>query len=265
MQILLSLSLALLSPITAATSYQLCILFSSPFSFPVTHTPSFLSIILSLCIRSTQCKKMAQCFRHPLVTDRNIWLEGRHAGRKTAGKVWPLEFSADILPLDFLLIHFFNVSLPGLPIADIRELNWKKLSVSLLHPFLIQSYSVLSICLKSPGFSSISFPAALFSASFHSFVSPSLRPSTRSLLYLLSLVLFVIMAISVYCKHSAGSYLSSKMLSSSCMKGMQGLSVIWLAHMENCLWIFITRENREIMQLCQQLFQLVGPEEDKRR
>lgn len=88
------------------------------------------SLPQSLCIWSAGCRKMPQSFRHPLVTDRNIWLRGRHTGRKIAEKIWPLECCTDILPLFFLLVHSFNASLSGLPIADTREL--------------------LSICLKSP-------------------------------------------------------------------------------------------------------------------
>lgn len=90
--------------------------------------------------------------RHPLVTDRNIWSE-RHAGRKIAGGARALECCSDSLP------RFFNVSLPGSTIADIGELSWKRLSISLLHSLLILSF----LFVTNPQLVSIALPTALFS------------------------------------------------------------------------------------------------------
>lgn len=87
------------------------------------------------------------------------------------GKTWPLECFADILSLflspslTYSFLYSCNVSLPGLPIAGMREASWKGfLSPSTYNPTLLptQSLPFLSpTSLLSP------LPSLLLSPSLH--------------------------------------------------------------------------------------------------
>lgn len=152
------------SPIAAASSHLLpLLLFFSPFLsliFPSPSLPSSLSLHLICWMQ----KKEPQCFRTRLLTDRNIWLGGRHTGRKidSGGNM----ASGMLCWHSRSLLHPFNVSLPGLPIADMGEVSWKKVSVSL--PSVTQSFysSPTSLLLSIP------HPTSLLSSSLHSFLHP---------------------------------------------------------------------------------------------
>lgn len=192
---------------------------------------------------------------------------GVRAWRRILGKTWPVECFAAIPSLTHAFLYSCKVSPPGLPIAGMREVSWKKASVLRFPnpplPPHQSYYSFLGLFLSPASPLSSSLPT------HSSFISPSLKNHEPIPLFPRSH--YTHSSDAAYSKHSVGSCLSSKMLSSGRMKATQhwlenqGLSVIWLADMKSCLWILVTGESREIMAPCQQLLELQGTEEERKR
>lgn len=86
--------------------------FSFPFPFSI-----FLPSSISLHLICWMQKEMPQCFRNPLLTDRNIWLGGKHTGRKidSGGKnaLWNavLTFSLSFTYSHISLMSLYQASL----------------------------------------------------------------------------------------------------------------------------------------------------------
>lgn len=217
-QILLSHSLPPQPSLLPRLIFLTLLVFFCPQMFPSPSLPSSASLHL-IC----RCKKrcLSVSGTHCWLIEISDWEADIQAERQIVGETWPLECFADILSPSpshsYSFFDSFYVSQPGLPIADMREVSRKSIRLcSHNPPPPLQSYSILGINLSRVCLlTSIPLPTSHLSSSLHSscffFLSTSSFSSCP----------FLRCCLHFYSKHFPGSCLSSKMLSSSRMKGMQ--------------------------------------------